>query len=81
LYSISFSPNFNNLIPALLMKFFSKIGSKVGSSSSSTFSNNTGLPYLIAFSNGFKKTLAPSLMFKTFSSFSSLFLIQKAAYS
>jgi len=75
LNSISFSPNFKNFTPARDTKFFSKIGSKVGSNSSSTDSNNTGLPYLIAFSKGFKNAPAPSFIFKTFNSFSSLFLI------
>ena len=36
---MSFSPNFKSLIPALIVKFFSKMVSRVGSNSSSTDSN------------------------------------------
>ena len=63
------------------MKFFSNIGSRVGSNSSYTDSNKTGLPYLIAFSKGFKKTPAPSLILRTLRSFSTFFLIQFNAYN
>jgi len=73
---MSFSPNFRSLMPALIVKFFSKMVSRVGSNSSSTASNKTGFPNLIAFSKGFKNAFAPSFILRTLSSFSSLFLIQ-----
>jgi len=61
------------------MKFFSNIGSKVGSRVSSTLSNRITFPNFIAFSSGFRKTPAPSLMFRARISFSSRFFIQARA--
>jgi len=63
------------------MKFFSKIGSRVGSNSSSIFSNNIDYPYLIAPSKNLIKTPGPSLIFNTFISLLSFFLIQLTAYN
>lgn len=83
LYSNSFSPNLIILRPALIMKFFSRMGSMVGSISSSTPSNKKGFPNLIQFSNCFRKAPAPSLILQILkaASFLSLFLIHLTACS